>query len=117
MTRVAVAVSPRLLGDTLAVALRAAGLTVVVVPETATDVGPFDLAVVNGPSHVDADVFVRLPDADDEGLGSVRRAGAPEERVALADLRSVITAVGDNLPRLRQRKGEAGSAGRTPVDP
>lgn len=90
--RLALVVSPRLLGDTLACALRAEGLEVVVALDESALTGGIDIAIVSetpSPS-IDVPVVIRLPAPSDDGVGAVMRRGHADEPVSLRDVRSII---------------------------
>lgn len=88
--RVVVAVSPRMLRDTLLIALRADGLEVVEEP----DGGSYDVAVVNGDSPAPGAVEAVIRLADNGGASLLIRHG--EETTidcgTLEQLRSMILA-------------------------
>lgn len=71
--RVAIAVDPRLLADTLSCALARDGVEIVNCADGSAALGSFDLAVVTSdrPPGLSAHVVVVLPAADGDGLGSV----------------------------------------------
>ena len=92
--RVALAVSPRLLSDTLSRALaRHKDIEVVVCDPADVDAGGFDVILVGG-TDVEVEmaepvVVIRLPDADESGIGSVTTERG-RQRVPLADVAGVL---------------------------
>ena len=90
--RLALVVSPRLLGDALARALRAEGLEVIIADDEAGIDNEIDIVIVSDPpsQSVDVPVLIRLPAPADHGVGTVTRRGCAEESVALPDVRSVL---------------------------
>lgn len=88
---VGLSVVPKLLSDTLALALAARDLEVVVGRRR---LGRVDVAVVDasGPGWVRARVVVRLPAPADAGLGTVT-AGGHSEQVLLDSLAAVLAVV------------------------
>ena len=99
--RVVVAVSPRMLGDTLTLALREHDLVVEVVhgadgPHPAVGREPADLAVVTCPelaTVLPAKTVVIIPADSDDPTGRVLRPPHPEQRRDLGDLDSIIDLV------------------------
>ena len=93
--RLALVVAPRLLGDTLARALRDEGIEVVIVDRAGSVDGPVDVAVVSGDITVsiDAPVIVTLPGDQDAGVGSIRRHGNAAERLELPDIQTLVRTV------------------------
>lgn len=89
--RVAIAVSPRLLGDALSKVLTDEDCDVVVLPfEAGVGERHFDIVLVTGtaPSTVDADVVIRLPETPAIGVALVG-----EQRVPLRTLDDLIALV------------------------
>ena len=103
--RVVVAVSPRLLGDALSVALRDRDLEVVVrLPDgDETEKNHFDLALVTAPlsESVDADVIIVLPTNFTEAAATVRHVSGIEERRAVGGLTDVLRLIDGLLDNAR----------------
>ena len=107
--RLALKVTPRLLGDTLARALRAEGVEVVVVSEGDADPANFDVAVVTDgtPCDIDAPLVIWLPSERGQGVGSVQHRGHPKVRTPLTDVGSILAALDlDDATRARQGQHE-----------
>ena len=101
--RLLVAVSPRLLGDTLARALATAtSFEVVVYTEDGVAApgdanGAFDLAVVSGdlPQGVTVDIVLSLPDTPTgAGIGRVR-SGLSERDIVVDDIGAIQRVIGE----------------------
>ena len=93
--RLALKVTPRLLGDTLARALRAEGVEVVVVSEGDADPANFDVAVLTDGSacDIDAPLVIWLPSERGPGVGWQQRRGHPKVRIPLTDVGSILAAL------------------------
>lgn len=96
--RLALVVNPRLLGETLARALRAEGLEVVLAADDQTLDDGIDIAIVSDPPSdwVDVPVIIRLPAPCDGGVGTVTRRGHASQAVPLHDVRSVLATLRDD---------------------
>ena len=89
--RLALAVNPRLLRETLALALRAEGLEVIAVTD-ASGLEGVDIAIVSEPhaASIDVPLIIRLPAPSDDGVGTVTRRGHASEAVSLNDVGSDV---------------------------
>ena len=92
--RVVIAVSPRLLGDTLARALDRDELGIVVVTEAGSETfrGHADVLIVSDaePADLGADVVIHLPEGNDM---AVVDAPSGSEQVPIRDLAALLTTV------------------------